>query len=147
MLVLVLFVWTLTWSHTASAALPAIRIASGLGNFSFVDEKGDPSKQITVYTYLPRGLKPDAARIVFIMHGHGKNARGYRDTWVEHADKYGFMVVAPLFDLGQWAGGDYSYASVMTKDGKVRDASMWSFGVIEHLFDAIKDATGNQSPT
>ncbi len=146
MLALTLFVFPLTWSQAASAVLPAIRIASGSGGFSFVDQKGDPSKHITVYTYLPKGIKPDAARIVFVMHGHGKNARGYRDTWVEHADKYGFMVVAPLFDPGQWAGGDYSYASVMTKDGKLRDASIWSFSVVDHLFEAIKDATGNQSP-
>jgi alpha-beta hydrolase superfamily lysophospholipase len=128
-----------------SAARPAIRIASGPGNFSFVDEKGDPSKQITVYTYLPRGLKPDAARIVFVMHGHGKNAKGYRDTWIEHADKYEFMVVAPLFDPENWPGAGYSYASVIGRDGRLQDPSMWSFSVIEHLFDAIKKATGNQS--
>src|SRR5271157_1844874 len=93
MLALVLFVWTLTWSQTVSAAGPGIQIASGPGSFFFVDEKGDRSKQMTVYTYLPERLKPDAARIVFVMHGHGKNAKGYRDSWVEHADKYGFMVV------------------------------------------------------
>lgn len=146
MLVLLLFVWTLMWSQTVSAADPAIRIASGPGSFSFVDEKGDPSKQITVYTYLAKGLKPDAVPIVFVMHGHGKNAKGYRDTWVEHAHKYGFMVVAPLFDARQWGRGEYAYASVMTRDGTLQAPSMWSFNVIEHLFDAVKDATGNQSP-
>jgi poly(3-hydroxybutyrate) depolymerase len=147
LVVLLLFVWTLTRSQTVSAAGPAIRVAPGPGSFSFVDEEGDPSKQITVYTYLPQGLKPSAARIVFVMHGHGKNARGYRDTWSEHADKYEFMVVAPLFDSEQWGGGEYSYASVVSKEGKLRDASMWSFNVVEHLFDAIKGATGNESST
>jgi len=80
------------------------------------------------------------------MHGKGKNAKGYRDTWIEHADKYEFMVVAPLFDPEQWGGGEYSYASVISRKGKLQDASMWSFNVVEHLFDAIKDATGNKSP-
>ena len=79
------------------------------------------------------------------MHGHGKNAKGYRDTWIEHADRYEFMVVAPLFDPEQWGGGGYSYGSVIGRDGRLQDASMWSFSVIEHLFDAIKGATGNQS--
>lgn len=146
LLAAMLFVWTLTWSQTAAGAGPTITIAPGAGSFSFVDEQGDPSKQITVYTYLPKGLTPSAARIVFVMHGHGKNAKGYRDTWIEHADKHQFMVVVPLFDEKQWGGGGYSYASVITKDGKPRDASMWSFNVVEHLFDVIKDATGNQSP-
>jgi poly(3-hydroxybutyrate) depolymerase len=141
----VLFAWTLMWSQTVSAAGATIRIAAGPSSFSFVDEKGDPSKQIAVYTYLPRGLKPDTAPIVFVMHGHGKNAKGYRDTWIEHADKYAFMVVAPLFDPERWGRGGYSYASVVGREGKFQDVSRWSFSVIEHLFDAIKEATGNQS--
>ena len=116
-MVVLLFVWTLTWSQTVSAAGPMIRIVPGPSSFSFVDEKGDPSKQITVYTYLPKGLKPSVARIVFVMHGHGKNAKGYRDTWSEHADKYAFMVVAPLFDSEQWGGGEYAYASVVSREG------------------------------
>ena len=147
MLAAMLFVWTLTWSPIAAAAGPTITIAPGAGIFSFVDEQGDPSRQISVYTYLPERLAPSAAPIVFVMHGHGKNAKGYRDTWTEHADKYQFMVVVPLFDREQWGGGNYSYASVIAKDGKPRAASMWSFTVIEHLFDLIKRSTGNQSPT
>lgn len=146
MLALVILVWTLTQPQTVLSAGPAIRITPGYGSFAFVDAKGDPSKQITVYTYLPKRLRPDAARIVFVMHGHGKNARGYRDTWVEHADKYGFMVIAPLFDPRQWAGGPYSYASVMTGEGSLQNQALWSFSVVEHLFDAIKEATGNKSP-
>lgn len=122
-----------------------IHIVSGSGSFRFVDGKGDPSKTFTVYTYLPKALKPDAARIVFVMHGHGKNAKGMRDTWIEHADKYGFMVISPLFDPAQWAGGDYSSGRVVSRDRKLRDPSQWSFSVIEHLFDAVKEATGNQS--
>lgn len=142
---LMLFLWTLMWSQTVSAESPAIRIAQGSGSFLFVDEKGDPSKEMTVYTYLPNGLKLEAARIVFVIHGHGKNAEGYRDVWIEHADKYKFIVVAPLFDPEQWAGSAYSCGSVMGKDGKFQDASLWSFNVVEHLFDAIKGATGNQN--
>jgi poly(3-hydroxybutyrate) depolymerase len=79
------------------------------------------------------------------MHGTSRNAAGYRDAWIEHADRHRFMVVAPLFDRGQWGPGGYSYASVATRDGMIRDESRWSFSVIEHLFDAVKDATGNQS--
>jgi pimeloyl-ACP methyl ester carboxylesterase len=143
--ILLLVALTLLASQSLLAAAAAISVPPGPCSFSFVDEKGDPSKQITVYTYLPEGLKPDTVPIVFVMHGHGDNAKGYRDTWIEYANKYGFMVVAPLFDPQQWPGGEYSYASVVGKDGKHHDASKWSFSVIEHLFDAIKEATGNQS--
>jgi poly(3-hydroxybutyrate) depolymerase len=136
---------TLALAPTAWSAGSALKIVAGAGSFVFVDEKGDASKQITVYTYLPRRLQPDAAPIVFILHGHHKTAKGYRDDWGRHADRHGFMVVAPLFDAKAWGGGAYSYTSVIGKDGKLQDESRWSYSVIEHLFDAIKAATGNKS--
>ena len=129
-----------------ASASPSITIAPGAGSFSFVDEKGDPSRPITVYTYLAGGLEVSAAPIVFVMHGVSKNARGYRDVWIEHAEKNRFMIVAPLIDAAQWGSGRYSYASVVSRDGKPQDPSMWSLNVIEHLFDAIKGATGNTTP-
>ncbi|MBM4264901.1 MAG: hypothetical protein FJ145_26190 [Deltaproteobacteria bacterium] len=122
-----------------------IRIIPGANQITFVDAKGDSAKTIVVYTYLPKSLASNTARIVFVMHGHGKNAKGMRDAWVQHADTNGWMIVAPLFDPRQWSGGDYAYSSVMTRAGQIRDESLWSFSVIEHLFDAIKEATGNRS--
>ena len=101
---------------------------------------------MTVYTYLPKALPAQSARIVFVMHGVGKNARGYRDAWIEPADRYGLLVIAPLFDREQWGRGGYSYASIVAPGGKFQDASLWSYSVIEHLFDAIKAATGNAGP-
>ena len=142
-----LCVLALACPQAVSAQSPELNIAPGAGSFVFVDRRGDAARKITVYTYLPKTVAAGAARIVFVMHGASKNADGYRDTWIEHADKYRFMVIAPLFDREQWGAGGYSYASAVGRDGKIHDESQWSFSVIEHLFDAIKDATGNQSAT
>jgi hypothetical protein len=133
--------------RVAVAASPAIAFPTGSGSFVFDDARGDPGKHLTVYTYLPKGLDAATARIVFVMHGHGKDADTYRDAWIEQADRYRFMVVAPLFDPDQWGGGAYSYASVVGGDGSLRDPSLWSFSAIEHLFDAIEQATGNTTPS
>jgi pimeloyl-ACP methyl ester carboxylesterase len=143
---LLLALWTLAWSSAAPAAGDAIGIAAGAGSFVFQDKKGDPSKAITVYTYLPKGIDAGAATVVFVMHGVSKNASGYRDAWIPHADKHRFMVVAPRFDPENWGRGEYSYASAVSRDGRIQDPPLWSFSVIEHLFDAIKEATGNRSP-
>lgn len=120
-------------------------IRPGAGSFTFVDAQGDPSRAITVYTYLPPRLKAREAPIVFVLHGHGKNAPGYRDRWGRQAERHGFMVIAPLFDRDRWGGGDYSYASILDHQGRIVDPSKWSFSVVEHLFDAIREATGNRS--
>jgi poly(3-hydroxybutyrate) depolymerase len=142
---LLILVWPLVCLQTGLAG-PPLKIARGAGSFQFVDEKGDASKQMTVYTYLPKRLKTKETPIVFICHGHHKNAQGYRDNWAQHAEKYGFMVLAPLFDVDQWGAHGYSYGSIIDHDGKVQPSSLWSYSVIEHLFDAVKAATGNESP-
>ncbi|HET7160531.1 MAG TPA: hypothetical protein VFI62_16140, partial [Burkholderiales bacterium] len=131
------FIFLLLSSIAMHGAGAALQIAPGSGQFSFTDEQGDATKHMTVYTYVPAGVTAQAAAIVFVLHGAGKNARGYRDTWIPHADKHGFMIVAPLFDSEQWSRGTYSYASIVGRDGKPQDPSLWSFNVIEHLFDAI----------
>jgi poly(3-hydroxybutyrate) depolymerase len=136
----------------AAVALPTcargdgIRVPRGKGEFVFVDERGDRSKRITVFTYCPEQADLKSAPILFVMHGHHKSAENYRSNWARHADKQGFLVFAPLFDEEQWPHGAYSYSSVVDRQGQIRDPALWSFSVIEHLFDAIKQATGNQQP-
>jgi poly(3-hydroxybutyrate) depolymerase len=139
--------WALLQCGTSwpQGAPPAIEIVPGPGSFTFVDVKGDASKSMTVHTYLPKALPAHSARIVFVMHGVGKNARGYRDAWIEQADRHHLMIVAPLFDREQWPRGAYSHSSVLAPDGAPRDSSLWAFSAIEHLFDAVKAATGNAS--
>lgn len=134
------------FAHAGATPDAGVRIESGAGQFTFVDARGDAAKRMTIYTYLPAGLKAETAPIVFVMHGKGKDADGYRDVWARHAKLHGFMVIAPLFDDATWRGA-YAGSKVFTQGAKAVDASRWSFSVIEHLFDAIKAATGNQSST
>jgi len=139
-----LMLWALVRSSTAEET-PAIRVAPGPGSFVFADSRGDPARALTVYTYLPTGIDVADAPIVFVLHGHHRTAAAYRDTWKAQSDRYGFLVLAPLFDIRHWGHGLYSYASVLTNDGHARDASLWSFSVIEHLFDAVRAATGSKA--
>jgi len=143
-LLLIVLVWALAQSSIAVAG-PEISIVPGASSFRFVDNRGDPTHEITVFAYLPARVKAKEAPIVFVLHGHHRTAQGYRDDWAQHAEKYGFMVLAPLFDAEAWGSGEYSYASVIGRDGAIRDASKWSYTVIERLFDAVKAATGNES--
>jgi poly(3-hydroxybutyrate) depolymerase len=143
--VLIMIVWLLAQSPIAAAG-PAIRIVQGAGSFQFVDNQGDVARKITVFTYLPSRIKAKEAPIVFVLHGYHRTAKGYRDDWARQAEKYGFMVLAPLFDAQTWSNAEYAYASVVGADGTLRDPSNWSYTVIERLFDAVKAATGNEAP-
>jgi len=122
-----------------ATAADDLRIVNGPGQFEFTDQKGDATRSVTVFTYQPRRTTAATAPILFVMHGFHRSAKAYRDDWAYHADKHGFMVVAPLFEAKTW-GSDYSYPS-----SKKAGAGQTSFHLIEHLFDAIKAATGNAS--
>ncbi len=125
----------------------AFEIPEGRGSFAFRDERGDPSRVMTVYTYRPAGLDPATAPIVFVMHGVDKDADRYRDVWVEHAERGRFVVVAPLFDAGRWSDADYAHPALVERDGAPRDRALWSYSVVEHLFDAVRDALHDTTPT
>lgn len=128
-------------------AAEALSVERGKQEFVFTDERGDPRRdKITVFSYVPEKIDLRQAPILFAMHGHHRSSKGYRNDWAQYADKHGFMVFAPLFDEKHWGKGRYSYASVVSRKGKIRDPSRWSFSVIERLFDAIKASTGNTQP-
>ena len=48
----------------------------------------------TYWLYIPRNLSPDAP-LVFILHGYGGKAEGYRPEMVATAKKHGFAVCYP----------------------------------------------------
>ncbi len=129
----------------AALASDAARLIPGSGEFTFTDKAGDASRPVTVYTYVPRRADLKTAPILFVLHGFHRSARQYRDDWAYHADSAGFIVVAPLFDAKVW-GEDYSNPRSKGADGRLRDDAKTSFGLIEHLFDSLKAATGNTQP-
>ena len=65
------------------------------------------------------GLDVTKAPIAFIIHGAHRSVEGVRDDWERHADKYGFMVIAPLFDKEQW--NHFETAGMFSRSGKLGD--------------------------
>ena len=75
---MLLFIWAPAWPQSAPAADSGVGIAPDSGSFVFMDEKGDPSKQIIVYTFLQkrRSMSPACELLeVFGIHGQ-KNICG-----------------------------------------------------------------------
>ncbi len=111
---------------------------AGSGRFRFLDAKGDPSKPIVVWYYRPDNL-PQGHRIVFVMHGGGRNGMAYRYQWIDHAIDQKFLLVAPEFSREYYPDNyHYNYGNIATRDGKPIAESEWTFSAIEHLFDHLK---------
>lgn len=117
------------------AASAAIAIPEGKGVITFRDVRGHADRELVVHTYRP--VRCDArCPLQFVLHGVSRNAQGYRDYWVEAAERHGFVVVAPLFTREAWGGAAaYNLGGVDATD----ERSRWAFAAIEHLFDEIAD--------
>lgn len=114
----------------AAPAVAAIDIPSGKSSFVFNDAKGRADVAMPVYTYRPAKCA-NACTMVFAIHGVSRTAANYRDYWQAAADRYGLVVVAPLFSKKEWSGyNDYD----VTKEP---DRAKWPYAVIEHLFDEL----------
>jgi poly(3-hydroxybutyrate) depolymerase len=114
----------------AATAIPA-----GEASFEFVDAKGRADRPVRVFTYRPAQCDAKCP-LQFVMHGKGRTAQNYRRYWKGAADRHGFIVVAPEFSTRQWPGDEaYNLGDVAAQP----DREKWSYSLIEHLFDEIRD--------
>ncbi|OYU83767.1 MAG: hypothetical protein CFE24_09775 [Flavobacterium sp. BFFFF2] len=117
-------------------------LKNGANKFVFT-YAGLPQKPINVFYNIPAGDRTNMP-IVFVFHGKERNASDYRDIWTSASNQYGFMVFAPEFNDTDFPGTNgYSLGNVY-QDGNnpsvqtLNNESVWTFSVIEPLFDYIK---------
>jgi len=109
---------------------------------SFVMYSYDDSerKSIKVWTYKPEYWKNED-KILFVMHGGGRNADDYLDAWKEIADSNNILVVAPEFEnkYSKYTTNDYQEGNLFTFFGSKNPKEEWAYSVIENIFDYIKE--------
>ncbi|MEK9752126.1 MAG: hypothetical protein VW338_02790 [Rhodospirillaceae bacterium] len=93
----------------------AIRPVSAAEKGSFKVEVPVDGVQLVlrVFDFVPDGAGPDTP-IVFVMHGLGRDAEYYRDTWIGHAKRHDLSLVVPEFSKADFPGGaNYNRGNVM----------------------------------
>lgn len=122
----------------------------GKGVFTFDTYEPLANKPVNVFYYVPQNATTDSP-IVFVFHGTNRNAEDYRDAWISKAEEYGVMVFAPEFRTAFYAGSSgYNLGNVFTNgesptEAGLNDSSVWTFSMIEPLFDEIVSHTQNNS--
>jgi hypothetical protein len=121
---------------------------TGAGFFEYSDYTPFNGRVLKIYYYIPLNVNTNS-EILFVFHGNGRNAKDYRDAMITKADQYNFIVITPEFSIDNFPGGDaYNLGNVFT-DGDnpspstLNSEDMWTFSVIEPLFDYIKDRINN----
>jgi predicted esterase len=114
-------------------------IKEGKNFFIMHAYKQSKRKTIKVWTYKPLHWKNED-KIVFVMHGGGRNADDYLDAWEEIAKKNNLLIVAPEFEnkFSKYTTNDYQEGNLFTFFGTKNPKEEWAYTVIENIFDHIK---------
>lgn len=124
---------------------PEDLLQPGLGSFFYPIPGSD--QRIRVWYSMPRNL-PQSAPIVFVMHGVNRDARRYRDYWVDHSYQQQFMLVVPEFDLDLYPESEsYGLANIISATGEINPPEQWIFNHIEGIFDQVKQLISSSAET
>ncbi len=90
-------------------------IDNGVDSFVIYAFEDSKRRSIKVWTYKPESWK-DQDKIVFVMHGGGRNADDYLHAWIELADKHNLLIVAPEFEnkFSKYTTNDYQEGNLFT---------------------------------
>jgi len=102
---------------------------------------------VRLHYHIPRGGDPTTMPILFSMHGNGRNAVGQINAWRDFADHFQVMVFAPEFSTQFFPGNIQYHRGWVSSSGTSwvpRPDSLWSFTLIEHMFDFILEQTGSK---
>ncbi|WP_186755949.1 hypothetical protein [Echinicola salinicaeni] len=115
------------------------KINEGIDSFVIFAYKDSERKSIKVWTYKPKTWN-DKDKIVFVMHGGGRNAEDYLNAWVELANKNNLLIIAPEFEnkFSKYTTNDYQEGNLFTFFGTKNPKSEWAYTVVENIFDHIK---------
>ncbi|GLU45350.1 hypothetical protein [Allomuricauda sp. NBRC 101325] len=115
------------------------KINVGIDSFVMQAYKDSERKSIKVWTYKPESWN-DKDKIVFVMHGGGRNADDYLNAWVELANKNNLLIIAPEFEnkFSKYTTNDYQEGNLFTFFGTKNPKAEWAYTVVENIFDHIK---------
>ena len=144
----ILFLLALLYAYTELLPQGPERTALGptdSGKSSFVmnaHQKSD-RRTLRVWTYLPDGWT-EADPVLFVMHGMGRNAEDYLDTWTQTADQKRILLIAPAFDnrFARYVTRDYQEGNVKSVFGQANPEDEWAFTVIENIIDRLNTENG-----
>lgn len=124
--------------------------ALNTGNDTFVmfAYKESKRKSIRIWTYKPVSWQ-NGDKMLFVMHGGGRNADDYLEAWKEIAKDKNLLIIAPEFEnkFARYTTNDYQEGNLFTFFGTRNPKEEWAYTVVENIFDRIKADNGITNQT
>ncbi len=119
-----------------AAALRAAPLPVGPGKV----ECENGAEPITLFTYKPPTYKDGP--LLVVCHGVARNAEDYRNFAITMAERFGAIVVAPLFDTKRFPSLRYQRGGLVGEDGKARPSDEWTYAIIPKLVAEVRALEG-----
>ena len=103
------------------------------------------SAPIKVFMQQPANIGP-ATEIIFALHGMSRDAAATFSAWKKSIGSRNFIIVAPHFSESDYPSGQFSEGNTVNKAAVPNPTALWTFNVIEELFDHVRKVTGATAP-
>lgn len=122
--------------------------SKGSGFFIYNYTAPNFSKSLRIFYHIPNkanALTP----ILIVFHGENRNAKEYRNAFVDASNAKNFIVIAPEFSDENFPQSDqYNLGNVYVNgdnptSNSLNIESQWTFSIVEKLFDFIKSQLKN----
>lgn len=113
----------------------AAPLATGAGKTTVVVD----GVSLEVFTYKPETYKDGPLIVVF--HGMLRNADTYRDNAKGLGDRFGALIVAPLFDSKRFPNEAYQSGGLFKKK-ELQPKEQWTWSMVPKLVDQVRRREG-----
>ena len=136
-----------------------VRIEFGSGNFVTKGGPGREEKVLTIFYHKPKNFT-QRSPVLIVVPGAGRNARDYRDVWVDASEKHDVLILSPQYAEKDypdfWSynlGGMLTDVEINRDQGRVvrftvnRNPNDWIFGDFDRIFSEVRDQLGLERTT
>jgi poly(3-hydroxybutyrate) depolymerase len=95
---------------------------------------------LDLFTYKPASYRGE--RMILVLHGVLRNADEYRDDAVGLGDRFGALIVAPLFDAERFPSRKYQMGGVRQQDGSAAPAFERTYALIPKIAAKVREMEG-----
>lgn len=119
-----------------AASLRADPLPKGPGRI----ECPNGAEPITVFTYKPPTYRDGPLLVVF--HGVQRNAEDYRNFAITLAERFGAIVIAPLFDTERFPSARYQRGGLVGADGQAQPPEKWTYAIVPKIVAHVRAQEG-----
>ena len=110
--------------------------SSGVGRFEYPSA----TEPITVFSYKPPTYRDGP--LLVVCHGVSRNAEDYRNYAITLAERFGAIVVAPLFDNQRFPSLRYQRGGLVGADGAAQPPEAWTYAFIPKIVAHVRALEG-----